>query len=341
MITVFCFDPTHAAHREPGHPERPERLDAVMARLRDSGRLEAMHEVPVAEAPVDALLRVHTERHVESVHALCEADGGRLDPDTYVTPDSDRIARRGAGGLLNVVDAVLDGEADNGFALVRPPGHHARPDAAMGFCLFSNAAVAARHAQAAHGAKRVMVVDWDVHHGNGTQEAFYTDPSVLVVSSQQSPLWPGTGGLAETGEGAGEGFTVNLPYPPGTADALVGLYRAVLPPLAARFLPDLVLVSAGFDAHHLDPLAQTRLSVSAFADLMRLVLEIADEHAGGRLVATLEGGYHPPALAASVDACLAVMADPTAEPDAPFGAVPDGPDLSRLTADVLALHRLG
>jgi acetoin utilization deacetylase AcuC-like enzyme len=341
-MLAYCFDPTHAGHAEPGHPERPARLDAVVARLEAEGMLARMHRVPALAAPREALERVHDPSYLDLLETASDIGGLRLDPDTYCTPDSFSIACRAAGGTLAVTDAVLGGEAAAGFALVRPPGHHARPFAAMGFCLLSNVAVAVRHAQRAHGVERVLVVDVDVHHGNGTQEVFYDDPSVLFVSSQQAPpFWPGTGALAETGAGAGEGATVNVPLPPGTADGLVDLYRRVLPPLAARFRPEVVFLSAGYDAHHLDPIGGLALSVAGLAGLARIVAEVADAHAGGRLVAALEGGYHTGALAHGVRATLGVMEDPAAPIDDPFGpALAAGPDLRRLTEALVALHGL-
>lgn len=343
MRTAYCFDPEHVLHRQRGHPERPERLEAVMARLHESGLLRRLLEVPVGEASLEALQRVHSLEYVLWLEAACLRDFARLDLDTYATAASFRIARRGVGGLLQLVDAVMQRRAGNAFALIRPPGHHARPFVAMGFCLFGNAAIAARHAQARYGLERVLIVDFDVHHGNGTQEVFYDDPTVLVVSSHQHPCYPGTGMAQETGAGAGEGATLNIPFPPGTADeGLLGAYRDVVVPAADRFRPQLVLVSAGFDAHHLDPLADGALSVAGFADLMRLLLDCADRHCEGRLVATLEGGYHTDALSASVHACFEVLLDPNAVVNDPIG--PSGrpqPDLSDLVEELRQIHGLG
>jgi acetoin utilization deacetylase AcuC-like enzyme len=342
MTTAVCFDPEHIYHREDGHAEQPTRLTAVMSHLRETKRLERTLEVPVSSAPLEAIARVHDESYATMLEAFCVRGGGFLDVDTYATEASFRVARRALGGLLNVTDAVMRKRANNGFALIRPPGHHARPMAAMGFCLFSNVAIAARHIQAEYGVERVLIVDFDVHHGNGTQEVFYADPSVLLFDSHQSPAYPGSGGVGERGDGWGKGFTVNAPYPPGTGDkGLLSLYQRILPRLARRFRPDVVLVSAGFDAHHLDPLADAALSTSGYADLMRLVLEIADTYSSGRLVATMEGGYHPAALATCVRACLTVMEDPGAEIEDPIGSAdrPE-PDLSDLIADICERHRL-
>lgn len=338
-MTTISFLDGHAAHAQPGHPERPARLDAVRAAIQADPALAAIPRLSGFPASVDDLARVHPEAYLDLLDTFCATGGGQLDPDTYATPASWDVARQACGDLLALVDAVCTGRTQNAFALGRPPGHHARPFQGMGFCLLSNVAVAARHAQAVHGAERVMIVDVDVHHGNGTQEAFYSDPSVLFVSSQQEGLFPGTGALEEIGAGVGEGSTVNLPVPGGTGDGLVDLYRAVLPPLAARFQPDLVLISAGFDAHRLDPLGGLGMSVSGLVDLLGVVHEAADQWAEGRLVLSLEGGYNPDALAACVAATLHRLGDPTAEVVDPFGPSHlDAPDLGPLTEAVRALQ---
>lgn len=347
-MTSYTLRANADAHAEPGHPERPERLHAVRQRLeadpvlteaRDAGRLV---RIEGEEATAEALLRVHTAAHLDGLDALVARGGGHADADTYVTAESPRIAREACGDLLAAVDAVMDGRARNAFAIARPPGHHARPSTPMGFCLLSNVAIAARHAQAVHGAQRVLIVDIDVHHGNGTEEAFYADPSVVFFSSHQAGLYPGTGRIDDLGEGAGRGATVNLPVPAGTADAgLVGAYRRLLPALAARVRPDLVLLSAGYDAHRLDPLGGLALSVAGITDLVRVVAGVADQHAGGRLVASLEGGYHAEALAHGVASTLRVLLDPSAEASDPLGPTrAPGPDVRPVVAAVAALHGL-
>ena len=345
-MAVLSLLSDDAGHAQPGHPERPARLDAVRSAVAGDDRLRDLEHVEGGVASREALERVHGPAFLDRVEALSGAGGGHVDADTYVTPASWDVARRACGGLLAVVDAVVAGGAQiagaqtagAGFAVGRPPGHHAPPDRAMGFCLVNHVAVAARHAQAVHGAERVLVVDVDVHHGNGTQDAFYDDPSVLFVSSHQAGIYPGTGALAETGGGAGAGTTVNLPLPARTDDALVDLYRAVLPPLAARFRPDLVLLSAGFDAHRLDPLAGLSLSVTGLVDLVGVVQGVADAE-GVRLAMTLEGGYHAGALAACVAGTLRRLQDPAAPVDDPFGPsrLP-APDLAPLAEAVRGVH---
>ena len=354
-MTAYTLRSDTGAHAEPGHAERPERLAAVAARLaaapvlaaaRLDGRLAQIEGDASPGALRAALLRVHSAAYLDALDALAAAGGGAADADTYVTPASPRVAGEALADLLACVDAVMTGAAGNAFAIGRPPGHHARPTAAMGFCLYSNAAVAARHAQAAHGAARVLIVDTDVHHGNGTEEALYDDGTVVFFSSHQAGLYPGTGALGDTGAGAGRGATVNLPVPAGTDDALVGAYERLLPALAARVRPDLVILSAGFDAHRLDPLGGLALSIAGLADLARVVARVADEHAGGRLVATLEGGYDAEAggggaLAYGATSTLRVLLDRGAEPDDPFGPTrTPGPNLDALVADVAARHGL-
>ena len=341
-MTAASFAEGHAAHADPGHPERPARLDAIRQRVAADPALAALVPVDAPSASRAALERVHAPDYLDLLETFCDTGGGRLDPDTYATRASYAVARRACGGLVAVADVVLSGDCNNGFAVGRPPGHHARPMQAMGFCLLSHVAVAARHAQAVHGAERVLIVDVDVHHGNGTQEAFYDDPSVLFVSTHQAGLFPGGGRLDETGVGAGQGATVNVPLPAGTDDALVSLYRAVLPPLAARFRPDVVFVSAGFDAHRLDPLGGLACSVAGLVDAIGVCAEVADRWAGGRLVLSLEGGYHADALAACVTGTLRRLLDSTAPVEDPFGPSRiAGPDLGPLTERVRQRHGVG
>ncbi|MEL6615606.1 MAG: histone deacetylase [Bacteroidota bacterium] len=340
-MTLYSLREGHARHAQKGHPERPARLDAVRRQIDADPLLSGLVRARGPAASWESLERVHSAAYLDTLVAFCETGGGMLDVDTYATADSWAVARESAGDLLHLTERVLSGEASGAFAIGRPPGHHARPSQAMGFCLLSNVAVAARHAQSL-GAERVLIVDFDVHHGNGTQEAFYDDPSVLFVSSQQADIYPGTGALGETGVGPGVGATVNLPVPGGTGDGpMLDLYRRVLPPLAARFRPDLVLVSAGFDAHRLDPLGGLALSVAGLADLVRLTMEVADAHARGRIVLTLEGGYDADVLAHGVASALRVLQDPAAEASDPFGPSRyASPDLAALIASVRDLHGL-
>ena len=295
------------------HPERPERLTAArqaLARARAAGAdLERIEPRPATD---DELARVHERRFVEALGKL-RGERGYLDADTYVSAESIEIARLAAGSLVAMVDAMIDGPVPKGVALLRPPGHHARPAKAMGFCLLNNVAVAAAHARE-RGLERVAVVDWDVHHGNGTQEMFWRDPNVLYVSTHQSPFYPGTGDADEVGEGRGEGYTVNVPLAAGSGDSVYArAFERVVLPVVESYAPDLVLVSAGFDASARDPLAQMELSPNAFGWMARELGRLAEGSARGRMALVLEGGYDLVALevglAGALDGMLRGRAD--------------------------------
>ena len=311
--------PRFRDHDLAGHPENAGRLVAIEDELARRGLLAGRPEIPFAAAPDEALSRVHDPRYVAGVRRFAADGGGWLDGDTYVTPDSVAIAALAAGAGLAAVDAALDGRARHGFVLARPPGHHATPTRGMGFCLFNTIAVAAAHALA-RGLERVLIVDWDVHHGNGTQDAFYDTDQVLFVSLHQSPLYPGTGSADERGAGRGAGYTINVPLPAGTDDETYwDVFDEIVLPAAHDYRPRLVLVSAGFDAHVMDPLAGMALTERGFAGLAERVVDLAAEHASGRLVAFLEGGYDPGALSWSVAATLAVLdGDDASFPDTPI-----------------------
>jgi len=292
----------------PGHPDTPERIVAIEAALAERDWLgwERRQAPAASEGWVEA---VHSERLLREVRQLCEAGGGLIDPDTAVVPESLRAARHAAGGACELARALLAGEHEVGLSACRPSGHHAEPDRAMGFCLFGNVAIAAALARRELGAERVLILDWDVHHGNGTEACFVNRPDVLVVSIHQMPLYPGTGAASERGTGAGEGFTVNLPVPPGSGEAeWLGLIDEVVAPTAERYDPDLVLVSAGFDAHRADPLAGCELETASFAAMARRVRAIARD-AGAPLGLVLEGGYHVPSLVESLIATMEAVAE--------------------------------
>jgi acetoin utilization deacetylase AcuC-like enzyme len=298
VVTAFFTDERFSAHTLPGHPEHAGRLEAVNALLREDGILNELHQIEAAPATEGQIRAVHTERYL---NLLAETSSlkrtSMLNADTYITPQTYELARLASGGVCAVVDAVMRGEAQNGFAAVRPPGHHATPGIGMGFCLLNNIAIGARHALTAYNLERVAIVDYDVHHGNGTQDVFYDDPHVLFISSHQSPLYPGTGMLDEVGIGEGRGTTVNLPLPAGTGDsAFQTLYTEVVTPLLRHFQPDLILVSAGFDAHWVDPLANLALSMHGYNFLTQLLLELGKELCGGKVIFVMEGGYDLTAL---------------------------------------------
>ncbi len=256
----------------------------------------------------DELARVHSPGHIEKVAATAGRDFAMLDPDTFTCPDSYDCALLAAGGALDAVDRVMSGALDNAFVAARPPGHHAETDRPMGFCLFNNIAVAAAHALAHHHLERVMIIDWDVHHGNGTQEIFWNDPRVLFLSLHQFPFYPGTGSFEEIGGPDAQGMTVNIPMAAGFGDEeWVAAFRRVVTPVADQFKPQLVLLSAGFDAHANDPLGGMRVTEAGFGGMADDILAIARKHAGGKLVALLEGGYNIAALEANVEAVLRRM----------------------------------
>ncbi|HWE50162.1 MAG TPA: histone deacetylase [Bryobacteraceae bacterium] len=289
--TGFLFDPTAKEHNPGmGHPEQPARWDAAMRGLDD---LPVTVSEPRA-ATVDELALCHTRDYIRLAQREVQSGAAILSTgDTDICPRSYEVALHAAGTCLNAVDLVMHGYAKNAFCIVRPPGHHASADRGMGFCLFNNIAVAARYAQRHYGVERVVIADWDVHHGNGTQDIFYRDPSVFFFSTHQSPWYPGTGAANETGAGAGEGTTLNCPFPSGAGrDQILGAFRERLMPRMTEFQPDLILISAGFDSRAGDPLGQFRLTDSDFAELTALMMEIADRSAGGRLISVLEGGYN-------------------------------------------------
>ena len=285
----------------PYHAETPARLTRIRAALEEGGLARRCARIALEPASDAALGRVHDLDYVRSVERAC-ADGVRmLDADTAVGKESAEVARVAAGTTAALCREVARDGLRAGFAAVRPPGHHAERDRAMGFCLFNNVAVAAAALRAEEGIERVLIVDWDVHHGNGTQHAFEEDPSVFYFSVHQFPLYPGTGGARETGRLAGAGATLNCPIPPGAGDdEFLGALRDRLVPAADAFRPEFVLVSAGFDPHAADPLAQLEVTTPAFAEATRIVRGIAERHARGRIVSVLEGGYHLEALSASV-----------------------------------------
>jgi len=290
----------------PAHPDTPERLLAIERALGEREWLgwERREAPPASEAELEL---VHSARHAEKIRELCLSGGGAIDPDTFVGEASYRAALHAAGGACAMTRALLGGEDPIGFAALRPSGHHAEPTRAMGFCLFDNVAIAAELAIRELGAERVLVFDWDVHHGNGTAEAFRHRADVLFISIHEAGIFPGTGAASDFGSGEGEGYTVNLPVPSGSEEELwLSLVEHIVVPIATEFAPDLVLVSAGFDAHRADPLAGCRLEADSFAAMARHVRELAVE-LGAPLGLVLEGGYEPLALADSVIATMAAL----------------------------------
>jgi acetoin utilization deacetylase AcuC-like enzyme len=294
MTTILLHAPAQQ-HTKQGHPENSARLAGILPALERFGLLDDLAVVGPVMASNDQLRRVHTQGLIDFVKLVSRQGGGTLDSgDTYATVDSFDLARYAAGACCLAVDHILQGRAHNGFALVRPPGHHAEIDHAGGFCLFNNIALAARHAQMAHGLERIFVLDFDVHHGNGTQDIFYEDDSVLFASMHlYAPFfYPGVGSLHEVGTRRGKGYTINIPFPPGVGDmGYLRIWQQVLVPLVRRFRPQMILVSTGFDAHWQDPLAMAALSLTGYALLVRSIIELAQEICRGQLLFVLEGGY--------------------------------------------------
>lgn len=291
--TGVVTDPIFMEHNPgPYHPESPERLRTLYEMLEDEDLAGGFLRVRPRAASREDLERVHEPRYIDRVAATAGQSRVSLDPDTQTSPRSYEAALMAAGGCLEAVDRIMAGEIHNAFAMVRPPGHHAESSRAMGFCLFNNVAVAARYAQARHGLKRVMILDWDLHHGNGTQWTFYEDPTVLYGSTHQYPYYPGSGSYGEIGRGAGIGYTVNVPLSVGHGDSeYLGIYRRVFSAIGRVFRPELLIVSAGFDIYHGDPLGGMAVSPSGFGILTRVLLDMAREVCSGRLLVALEGGY--------------------------------------------------
>jgi acetoin utilization deacetylase AcuC-like enzyme len=304
-MTHLYYDPQFLDHDTGTHPEQPERLRQIMARLETTGiaaRCVRPTWLPASRARLE---RVHEPAHIDHIAALASGGGGQADADTVICPASYDVALLAAGAACDAVDRVLSGETKTALCLVRPPGHHAVAERAMGFCLFNNIAIAACVARDEYHLDRVLIVDWDVHHGNGTQDAFYADGRVGFLSSHRWPFYPGTGDADETGTGDGLGATLNLPITFGTPRATYqDRFARELEKFAARIRPQLVLVSAGFDSHRADPIGSLGLETEDFAELTKLVMNVAATHAGGRIISILEGGYNPPVLAECVETHL-------------------------------------
>jgi acetoin utilization deacetylase AcuC-like enzyme len=302
MTTALIYDPLYLRHDTGFHPENAERLRAIAAALEADEALQArVKNLLPASASDEDILRCHGEQLLAQVRTFCERNRPFIDLDTVICPQSFKVAKLAAGAAITAVDEVFKGESQNAFAFVRPPGHHATANRAMGFCLFNNAAIGARYAQAKYGAERVLIIDWDVHHGNGTQDIFYRDPTVFYFSTHQYPYYPGTGAAMETGDGKGEGTTLNIPLPENTsAGSHREAFAEALRIIERDFPPDFIIISAGFDAGRGDPLGGLLLEDSDFAEMTKQVMDLADRHAAGRVVSLLEGGYNIQTLGETV-----------------------------------------
>jgi acetoin utilization deacetylase AcuC-like enzyme len=309
MPVALFTDRRMLEHRTPTrHPERPERLQAILRHLERTGYLATCPEGRVREVEDNVLQRIHPAGYLQRVTDLESAGGGMLDPDTWVFEGSNLAARLAAGACVEAVSYVMGGKDRSALCLVRPPGHHARPASGMGFCIYANIAVAAAEALARFGLNRVLIADFDVHHGNGTQEVFYDSERVGFLSIHRYPFYPGTGAGDESGTGAGLGYTMNIPLPYGTSrSAYHAAFRSGLERLADRLRPEIVFVSAGFDAHAEDPVGDLGLEVEDFEIITKELVSVANTHAQGRIVSVLEGGYNVPILAGSVVAHLQAL----------------------------------
>jgi acetoin utilization deacetylase AcuC-like enzyme len=359
---AYLYDPLFLEHDRPGHPENADRLRAVMRLLRERGVLDGMQALSFGPATFEQLSALHTPTYVSQVYALSRRGGGALNPDTYLTAASFDAAALAAGACIAAARAVVNGAVCRAFALVRPPGHHAFADHGEGFCLFNNVSFAARCAlgdldaaedyawspsalrnQRHARPERVMIVDFDVHHGNGTQAVFYDDPRVLFLSIHEYGfIYPGSGAADELGRGQGRGLTINVPLPPETGDfGYASVFDQIVAPAALRFRPDLILVSAGFDAHWRDPLAHMRASLAGFARMVRVLCELSDALCGGRMVVVLEGGYDPEALSFGVLNTLRIMQGNLTEIEDPIGLCPaDEAPVEDLIAAFAGAHGL-
>lgn len=330
MPVGLVFHPLYLEHDTGDHPESAKRLVATMNHLTNTGLIHSLTGIPAEKAGRDDLERIHTRAHIDHIRELSALGKNYIELDTVVNHKSFEAALYAAGGTISATRAVLAGQVESAFALVRPPGHHAVRGHAMGFCLFNNVAIAAAWALQQPGVSRVAIIDFDVHHGNGVQDAFAEDPDVLYVSTHQHPFYPGTGFWREEGIGPGKGTCLNIPLPPETGDRGYGqAFRLLVAPKVRQFKPDLILVSAGYDAHWADPLAWMLLSLAGYREIAELLLDLARELCGGRLVLTLEGGYELAVLAYGVDATLTAMLGlpfedrlgPSGEPEADVEAL--------------------
>jgi len=343
MKAGFVYDPVYLKHDTGQHVENAERLKAIISHLEQTRLKQQLTPIVPRAASIEEIALVHHKQYISHIQDAAQRGGGWLDADTVMSSGSYEAALYAAGGVIKAAEAVMDGEVDSAFALVRPPGHHATSQRAMGFCLFNNLAIAAKYALAKYGLDRALIIDFDVHHGNGTQDAFYDNPQVLYVSTHESPFYPGTGKIEETGSGAARGMTVNIPLPAGCGDAeYLRVFEQVVVPVVRRFNPQLILVSAGYDLHWADGLALMQVSTTGFSQMVGIIKGLADELCSGRLVFSLEGGYNLTALAVSVKATFDVLLgnhdieDPLGQSQRGFEA----PSIGNLVRSIKEIHGL-
>ncbi len=342
MNTGYAYDACEQQHTFPGHPEWRGRLQSTLRRLQTTQLLNHLQALPVPAASADQLALCHNTAYVQRVADMAARGGGHLDPDTYVVSGTYEAALKAAGAAFSLAEAICKGDIDNGMSLMRPPGHHALGNQGMGFCIFNNIALAAKWLLQNKLAERVLIFDFDVHHGNGTQALTETHPAIAYISTHLYPFYPGTGAAADTGRGEGKGTVLNIPLAAGAGDeTMQAIFPALVAPFARRFRPDIILVSAGYDAHWRDPLAYAQLSLSGYAWLVRSLLALADELCAGRLGFILEGGYDLNVLALAVCNTLTLLRDPSAAIDDPLGPAPHPePDPQPLIRQLQDIHDL-
>jgi len=343
MKVGFVYDPIYLKHDTGQHVENANRLETIISHLEQTQLKQQLTHIKPRAATVEELSLVHHKQYISHIQEKAHKGGGWLDADTVMSPNSYQAAIYAAGGVISATEAVMDGEVGSAFALVRPPGHHATSQRAMGFCLFNNVAIAAKYALVKYKLERILIIDFDVHHGNGTQATFYDNPQVLYISTHQYPFYPGTGSIDETGVGEAKGTTVNIPLPAGCGDAeYLHAFEQIIVPLARRFNPRLILVSAGYDPHWAEGLALMQVSVTGFGQMVRIITGLADELCSGRLVFSLEGGYNLSALAASVKATFDVLLG-NANIEDPLGQSPHRfatPSIASLIKAIKEIHNL-
>ena len=343
MEVGYVYDPIYLKHDTGQHVENAKRLEAIISHLEQTGLKQQLTPIKPRAATVEELSLVHRKEYISHIQDAAQRGGGWLDADTVMSSNSYEAALYAAGGLIRATEAVMDGEVDSAFGLVRPPGHHATSQRAMGFCLFNNIAIAAKYALAKYKLERILIIDFDVHHGNGTQATFYDDPQVLYTSTHEYPFYPGTGDIDETGAGEAKGTTVNIPLPGGCGDGeYLSVFEQIIVPAARRFNPHLILVSAGYDTHWADGLALMQVSVTGFAQIVKIIKGLADELCGGHLVFTLEGGYNLSALATSIKATFDVLLGNASIED-PLGQSPQRfatPSIIPLIKAIKEIHNL-
>ncbi|MFC1860425.1 histone deacetylase [Chloroflexota bacterium] len=343
MKAGLVYDPIYLKHDTGQHPENARRLEAIISHLEQTGLKQQLTAIRPRAASVEELSLVHDERYISYIREVARKGSGWPDPDTVMSTGSYEAALYAAGGVIRATEAVMSGETSSAFALVRPPGHHAIHQQAMGFCLFNNVAIATKWALANYKLERILIIDFDVHHGNGTQSTFYDNPQVLYISTHEYPFYPGTGSIEETGSEGAEGTTINIPLPAGYGDTeYAEVFEQIIVPASMRFKPQLILVSAGYDAHWADGLAMLQVSISGFAQMAGIIKGLGDELCGSRLVFSLEGGYNLTALAASVKATFDKLLGNTDVED-PLGQSPhrlETPDTNPLIKKIKEIHNL-